>query len=132
VMVAATDPANPYGSVVKWPETSDRLARVVGARVILVNGMLACYIGRGEKQLTLFLPDDEPTRSNVARAVATSLASLVTGGRRRALLIAEVNGEKVAKSALAPFLLEAGFTATSMGYQYRAEGRGARGEGPRA
>jgi ATP-dependent helicase Lhr and Lhr-like helicase len=131
VMIGATDPANPYGSVVKWPETSDRLARVVGARVILVNGSLACYVGRGEKQLTLFLPDAEPTRSNVAGAVASSLASLVASGRRRALLIAEVNGEKVAKSALAPFLIEAGFTATSMGYQYRVESRGSRAEGSR-
>ena len=43
------------------------LMRVPGASVILVNGMLAAYIGRGEKQLSVFLPEDEPMRGMAAR-----------------------------------------------------------------
>jgi ATP-dependent Lhr-like helicase len=115
-MIAASDPANPYGTIVKWPR--EGLMRVAGASVILVNGALAAYISRGEKQLVVLLPDDEPTRSTVAREVANALASLVTSGRRRALLISEINGERVAKSEIAPFLAEAAFVPTSMGYQF--------------
>jgi ATP-dependent helicase Lhr and Lhr-like helicase len=120
VMVAATDPANPYGAIVKWPESRMALTRSVGASVILVNGALAAYVGRGEKQIALFLPEDEPSRSAVARAVANALASLVRGGARRALLITEIDDQPVAKSALAPMLAEAGFAPSSMGYQMRA------------
>ncbi|HEX7831898.1 MAG TPA: helicase-related protein, partial [Thermoanaerobaculia bacterium] len=70
VMLAATDPANPYGAIVPWPESPWGLSRSVGANVILVNGSLVCYISRGEKQLLIFLPEDEPVRSNAARELA--------------------------------------------------------------
>jgi ATP-dependent Lhr-like helicase len=120
VMLAATDPANPYGTIVKWPSSDDRaLMRVVGARVILVNGVLACYVGRGEKQLVVFLPEEEPARSMFGREIARALASLVVEGGRRALLITEVNDQPVAKNAIAPFLAEYGFTPSAMGYQIR-------------
>ena len=119
-ILAATDPANPYGAIVKWPESPWTLSRSVGAEVILVNGSMACYISRGEKQFYLFLPEDEPTRTVTARAVARALASLVVQRGRRALLVAEVNDEPVARSPLAPFLVEEGFVPTAMGYQFRA------------
>jgi ATP-dependent Lhr-like helicase len=116
-MLAATDPANPYGALVKWPAAG--LTRSVGASVILVNGQLVCYVARGEKELTVFLAEDEPSRSMMAKEVAKALASLVATGRRRALLITEVNDQPVARSAVAPFLAEAGFAPTAMGYQMR-------------
>jgi ATP-dependent Lhr-like helicase len=118
LLLASTDPASPYGAILKWP--GDGLSRSVGASVVLIDGALACWIGRGEKQISTFLPEDEPTRSRVARAVATALASFVANGVRRALLLTEVNGEAVAKSAIAPFLVGAGFIPTSLGYQMRA------------
>ena len=118
LLLASTDPANPYGAILKWP--GDGLSRSVGASVVLVDGALACWIGRGEKQISTFLPEDEPVRSRVARAVGTALASFVANGVRRALLLTEVNGEAAAKSAIAPFLVEAGFVPTSLGYQMRA------------
>jgi ATP-dependent Lhr-like helicase len=119
VMLAATDPANPYGAIVKWPESKFTMSRSVGAHVILVNGLMAAYVSRGEKQLNLFLPDDEPVRSLVAREVAHMLASLVHDGTRRAMLIAEINDEPASRSPLAPFLIEEGFAATGLGYQLR-------------
>jgi ATP-dependent Lhr-like helicase len=124
VMLAATDPANPYGAIVKWPESKFTMSRSVGAHVILVNGLMACYISRGEKQLLLFLPDDEPSRSNVAREIARQLASLVRDGTRRALLIAEIDDEPASRSPLAPFLVEQGFSTTGLGYQLRQSVRG--------
>ena len=120
VMLAATDPANPYGAIVKWPESKWTLSRSVGAQVILVNGLMACYISRGEKQLIVFLPEDEPLRTNVARAVARTLASIVLGGTRRAMLITEINDEPVARSPLASYLIEEGFSPSALGYQLRA------------
>jgi hypothetical protein len=48
------------------------------------------------------------------------LASLVTNGVRRALLIAEINDAPASKSPLGSYLAEAGFAATAMGYQMRA------------
>jgi ATP-dependent Lhr-like helicase len=118
VMLASTDPANPYGALVKWPAQGPM--RNVGSSVILVDGALAAYVGRGEKQLQTFLPDDEPRRSLVEREIAKSLARIVEGGGRRALLVTEIDGEAVSKSPLAPFLAEAGFAPTAMGYQMRA------------
>ncbi|HEX8408819.1 MAG TPA: DEAD/DEAH box helicase [Thermoanaerobaculia bacterium] len=124
VMLAATDPANPYGAIVKWPESdvgsTRTLSRSVGAEVILVNGLMACYVSRGEKSFYVFLPEDEPVRSMVGREIAKALASLVESGSRRALLISEVNEEQATKSPLAPFLAEKGFVATAMGMQLRA------------
>ena len=121
VRLAATDPANPYGAIVKWPESPWMLSRSVGAEVILVNGLMACYVSRGEKQFYVFLPEDEPVRSMVAREIAKTLAAVVTSGGRRALLVAEVNDEPASRSVLAPFLAEQGFTATAMGMQLRAK-----------
>ncbi|HEX6086487.1 MAG TPA: DEAD/DEAH box helicase [Thermoanaerobaculia bacterium] len=120
VMLAATDPANPYGAIVKWPESNWTLSRSVGAEVILVNGIMACYVSRGEKQFYVFLPDHEPARSTIAREIAKTLAALVHEGGRRALLVNEVNDEPASRSVLAPFLAEAGFVATAMGMQLRA------------
>jgi ATP-dependent helicase Lhr and Lhr-like helicase len=121
-LLSATDPANPYGAIVKWPDSPWTLSRSVGARLILVNGTMACYVSRGEKQLFVFLPEDEPLRSTVAREVARALASLVREGARRALLIHEVNDAPVSLHPIAPFLAEEGFVPTSMGYQLRAAG----------
>ena len=112
LLLAATDPANPYGAVVKWP--AQGLTRSVGASVIIVNGALACYVTRGEKELRVFLPEDEPSRSVVAKEIAKALASLVETGLRRALLFTDVD------DAIASFLIEAGFKRTSTGYQKRA------------
>ncbi len=113
VMLASTDPANPYGALVKWPALGPM--RNVGSSVILVDGALAAYVGRGEKQLVAYLPEDEPRRSLVAREIARSLARLVESGARRALLVAEFD------EALAPFLAEAGFSRTATGYQKRMQ-----------
>jgi ATP-dependent helicase Lhr and Lhr-like helicase len=125
VTLAATDPANPYGTMLKWPVTAETSAgrgptRSVGAIVLMVNGLLAAYISRGARQLTVFVPEDDPQRSTVARALARRLARFgVEGG----ILIDEINGAPAREHALAPFLTEAGFVASAMGYQVR-KGKG--------
>ena len=123
VLIAATDPANPYGNVLAWPAlpSGRSPSRSVGASVIMVNGALACYMSRGEKQIQVFLPEEEPSRSLMAREVANVLANLVATGRRKAMLLAEVNGASPADHPIAPFLLERKFIPTAMGFHLRGE-----------
>ena len=129
VVVAATDPANPYGTILKWPAGSEPAAagrgpvRSVGALTILVDGSAAGYLRRGERELLLMAPDTEPDRSRVARQVARMLMQLA-GGRdeaRRGMLIAEINGEPAAAIPLAQAFIDEGFIATAMGLQARPE-----------
>jgi ATP-dependent Lhr-like helicase len=119
VRLAATDPANPYGAILKWPagDASGRgPTRTVGASVILVNGAAAAWLARGGRQLAVYLPDDEPRRSIVAREIAASLAS---PGWPGGLLVSEINGRPAAEHPLAAFLVEAGFSSSAMGFNVR-------------
>ena len=124
LVLAATDPANPYGATLPWPRREGdgdaRAQRAAGAQVVLHDGALVGWLGRGEHNLHTFLPAEEPARSHAARALAQALAAQVDSGRRKAFLIARVDGEDVASSPLAPFLKEAGFTAGLKGYLKRA------------
>jgi ATP-dependent Lhr-like helicase len=122
ILFAATDPANAYGTTLKWSadgEAGRTPTRTVGARVILVNGALAAYIPRGGRQITVFLPEDEPARSTIGHAVARALASHARQEWHGGLLIAEVNGQDPARHPIAPFLIDAGFNASAMGFQMR-------------
>jgi ATP-dependent Lhr-like helicase len=127
--LATTDPANPYGALVPWPEwpgaQSQRASRSAGARVILVDGRLAAWVARGNRQLLASLPDDEPDRSRIGRALARELVRVAHDdpSERRGWLIAEVNGAPAAASPLGPFLIEQGFAATSGGLQLRVPRR---------
>ncbi len=114
VLLSATDPASPYGTMLPMPEVASmRPTRSVGALVILVNGALAAYISRGSRQLTVFLPEDEPARSTVGRSLARRLADLGS------VLVGEINGMPADQHPLAPFLLQAGFHPSAMGFQIR-------------
>ncbi|MEO8075846.1 MAG: crosslink repair DNA glycosylase YcaQ family protein, partial [Acidobacteriota bacterium] len=127
VVLAATDPANPFGTMLKWPGTGAAEGaggrgptRTVGSLVVLVNGSLAAYISRGGRQILVYLAEDEPARSTVGRALAHRLVSLARGeGGRGGLLIAEINGMPAADHPFAPFLIEAGFNPSAMGFQMR-------------
>jgi ATP-dependent helicase Lhr and Lhr-like helicase len=124
--LAATDPANPYGAILKWPEGGGlRPSRSVGVTVILVNGACAAYVARGGRALSIWLPDDEPNRSLTARAVADELAALAFAGTHGGLLIAEINGTPAAEHPLAAYLVESGFASSTMGFNVsrRAAGR---------
>jgi ATP-dependent Lhr-like helicase len=121
LVLAATDPANPYGATLPWPrgDGEGRAQRAAGAQVVLHDGALLAWLGRGEHNLHAFLPAEEPARTRSARALARALAAQVEEGRRKALLIARVDGEDVNASPLAPGLRESGFTAGTKGYLKR-------------
>ena len=123
VLLAASDPANPYGSVLPWLEGAGEhsMARAAGARVILVNGRLAAFFRTRNPAIRVFLPTDEPERSQMARQLAEKLArtALRYQGRRSGLLIATINEESANAHFLASFLEESGFVPTAAGFQMR-------------
>jgi ATP-dependent Lhr-like helicase len=135
IVLAATDPANPFGTMLKWPAfgkapasakaTTDKAdtesvargaTRTVGAQVILVNGHLAGYISRGGRQILAWLPEDEPQRSAIGRPLARQLATMARLG---GLIIAEVSGVPAGDHPLASFLVDAGFHPSAMGFMMR-------------
>ncbi len=116
VTLSAVDPANPHGTAIPWPERAGtRPERRAGAFVVLVDGALAAYIGRGERNLLTFLADTEPRRTRTAKAVAQALADRVDQGDRQAFLISTIDGGDPEKSPLAPHLREVGFQPGSAG-----------------
>jgi len=127
VHLAASDPANAYGRLLPWMEgsTDHNMARAAGANVILVNGRLAGYFRRRNPAIQIFLPEDEPERSRVAREVAHKLAMVAIRHqtKRSGLLIATINGDPAGEHFLAPFLEESGFTRSALGFQMRRVAR---------
>jgi ATP-dependent Lhr-like helicase len=122
LVLAASDPANAYGGLLDWPagKTEARPQRAAGALVVLGDGELLGWLGRGEHPLLTFLPEEEPARTEAARALAAALAARVTSSGARALLVPSIDGAFAADSPLARFFLEAGFVPTARGLLRRA------------
>jgi ATP-dependent Lhr-like helicase len=123
-LLAAADPANPYGAALAWPRRgeSDRrpLQRAAGAYVALVDGAAALYLERGGHSLQTLPSADDPA---VADAALAALRDLVESGRFRELVLTRIDGEPVATSAWRPRLEEAGFAAGYRGYVLRPVAR---------
>lgn len=128
VAIAATDPANPYGSVLRWPSASEEnevqsLSRSVGASVVLRNGELVAYLRRQNPNLQVFIPAEEPERTNAARDLAAFLSPRAheeaETAQRGGLLIASINGQPVQQHWLAAVLESAGFQYGPRGFHLR-------------
>ncbi len=122
IVLAATDPANPYGTILPWPERPDalRAARSAGADVVLLEGRLAAWLSVREDALLTYshgLASDEAERLRIA--VAAALAAEVQRGAKPGLLIHSVDGRPVQSSDLAAALERAGFVRTHRGYLMR-------------
>jgi ATP-dependent Lhr-like helicase len=117
LVLAATDPANAWGALLEWPATTGggRPQRAAGAVVVLHQGELLGWLGRGDHPLLTFLPIDEPDRSAAARLLAHALAERVTRAKGRALLVSTVDGVEASRCPLAPVFAEAGFSPTLHG-----------------
>jgi len=120
-LLAAADPANPYGAALPWPRRgeADRrpLQRAAGAYVVLVDGIAALYLERGGATLQTLPAADDPA---VAVIAARSLVELLVDRRMRELVIRKVDGEDVAVSRFRTLLLDAGFVAGYRGLVLRA------------
>ncbi|GAA4113479.1 Lhr family helicase [Enteractinococcus coprophilus] len=114
VALAATDPANPYGATLDWPDTEGhRPGRKAGAYVVLVNGKLALYLERGGKTLLQFSDDH-------LGPAATALEIALRRAGTDKLAIQTVNGDPLVGTELAGHLVEAGFYTAPNAVRFRA------------
>jgi ATP-dependent Lhr-like helicase len=105
IVLAATDPAQPYGAGLAWPEPSGggRPARVAGAFVVLARGELAAWLDRRGHHLVTFPAADGDDRWIEA------LVHLVKDGRVRSLEVRRIDGSPAGESPHAAGLRSAGF-----------------------
>ncbi len=101
LVLAAADPAQPYGAALPWPAGHGRPSRAAGAYVVLTDGSVAAFLERGGRSLTTFGVDPA--------SWADALASLVKDGRLRRIELVRIDGEASAESPHAERLREAGF-----------------------
>jgi ATP-dependent Lhr-like helicase len=130
LVLAATDPANPFGAALPWPErgtdpaagtAGHRPGRKAGALVVIVNGVLTLYVERGGKSLLSWVGDSDGDAERL-QAAADALALAVRDGSLGRLAVERSDGETVlaAGSAVAGALEAAGFRATPRGLRLRA------------
>jgi ATP-dependent Lhr-like helicase len=117
VLLAATDPANPFGAALPWPDHdgSHRPGRKAGALVVLVDGDLLLYVERGGKSLLSF--DDDPA---LVQPAVDALALAVREGMLGRLAVERADGAAVLSSPLGAALESAGFHPTPRGLRLRA------------
>jgi ATP-dependent Lhr-like helicase len=132
VALAATDPANPFGAALPWPDrvssgsagepgeaaAGHRPGRKAGALVVLVDGALTLYVERGGR--TLLTWTDDPERLEAATA---SLAEAARRGSLGRLTVEKADGEQLLGAGATPLRLalqSAGFVSTPRGLRFRA------------
>ena len=122
LVLAATDPANPYGAAIRWPVRPDELGdsghkpgRKAGALVVLVDGRLVLYVERGGR--TLLTWSNEP---QTLQPAVDALALAVREGHLGRLTVQRADGAGVLDSQLGRALEAAGFSATPRGLRLRS------------
>jgi ATP-dependent helicase Lhr and Lhr-like helicase len=92
---------------------------------VLRNGEMVAYLRRNNPALQIFLPAEEPERSNVARDLSRFLATLAQQEMERredhrgGMLIATINGQPAGHHFFSTFLQEAGFHVAPLGLNFR-------------
>jgi ATP-dependent Lhr-like helicase len=116
-VLAATDPASPYGAALPWPRKDDAgrrgLQRAAGASVVLANGEAVLYMERGGRSV-ITLPAFEECGARAVAALATS--PLAEG---RGLTIERIDGGPAGAAAARDTFESAGFVAGYRGLTYR-------------
>jgi ATP-dependent Lhr-like helicase len=113
VALAATDPANPYGWLLPWPELSDGQAarRATGAAVVLVDGVPILYLDSNARRLRTFAT---ATPEEIDRALP-ALRTVARGTSRGVIVLDRIGSDSALTSPLAPVLRAAGFVQS---YRY--------------
>ena len=126
LVLAATDPANPYGAALNWPERvhlpeldagrrGHQPARKAGALVVLVDGECVLYVERGGKTLLSFTAEE-----SLLQAAAGALAVSARAGSLGKLHVESADGDPIVASALGHALEQAGFRPSPRGLRLRA------------
>jgi ATP-dependent Lhr-like helicase len=116
-VLAATDPANPFGAALSWPDSpvGHLPGRKAGATVVMDAAGLALFVERGGKSLlTWCQPDDER-----AHAAVSALVDAVRGGRRPPMHLQRIDGQSVHESPWRHQLVDAGLLLTPRGLRLR-------------
>lgn len=118
-VLAATDPANPYGAALPWPPGAEggsghRPGRKAGALVVLVDGLCALFVERGGR--TVLVLDGRPDAVPLA---AGALADAVRSGAVGPLTVTTIGGEPVHTSPVVAAFESAGFGVTPKGLRIR-------------
>jgi ATP-dependent Lhr-like helicase len=119
VVLAASDPANPYGAALPWPERESagghRPGRKAGALVVMVDGQLIVYVERGGRTVLSFTED-----ADLLQPAVDALALAIRDGQLGKLSVETADGEQVRHTAFGDALSKAGFHATPRGLRLRA------------
>jgi ATP-dependent Lhr-like helicase len=108
IVLAAADPAQPYGAALPWPKRADgRAARVAGAHVVLIEGQAVLYVERGGRSL---VPLRDPEDGWLRQALGALVGFVQAGGAKR-LAVERFDSKPIAESDVLPLLVEAGFLA---------------------
>ena len=138
-VLAACDPANPYGAALPWPQRDDAdgkatggPTRSAGALVVLIDGLPIAHLTRGGKTLTTFLESlpDGIDPAEVYPRLVSALTDMVAGGVLSPLVVEKCNGSPIHKTDAAAHLREAGAGITPKGVRISA--RAAAPRAPRA
>jgi ATP-dependent Lhr-like helicase len=108
LLLAATDPANPYGASLPWPKppSGRRPARAPGAHALLRDGAAVLYLERGGRSVLRLVELDDAELASAMRALSDAVAA----GRLPKLGIEKLDGEPIVGSGHEEALLEAGFS----------------------
>ena len=123
-ILAATDPANPYGSALPWPDRKGaRPGRKAGAQVVLVDGELGAWVSRSGRRVLTFLEEGaDPAKWD---AFARALADLPGRRRRAATVVRTIDGDPPDDHPAASYLRSAGFRPSPRGWIRSPESRSA-------
>ena len=134
VVLAAADPANPYGAALPWPvrraagaghrpgaDAGHRPGRKAGALVVMVDGELVWFLERGGRSLLTFGAAHGATHDEAQRAAAGALADMVRTGQLAGIVVEKVDGTPVllATGPATDALSDAGFARTPRGLRMR-------------
>lgn len=110
LVLAATDPAQPYGTVLPWPESPGRPARSAGALVVLQQGVPLVWFDRRSHHLVTF------PGSATSSSWAGALGGLVGDGRARSVEVRKVDGKALDPSSpVGVALSQSGFVLSYRG-----------------
>jgi len=133
--IAATDPANPYGAALNWPERDEgrKPMRTAGALVVLADGRLVAWLAKdrpsssgtrsvpwGERALLTFVEEEPVDAGRTRTLIARALAGEAARAHGAPFFIDEVDGRPIDESPMAEPLRDAGFARTPRGYLKRS------------
>jgi ATP-dependent helicase Lhr and Lhr-like helicase len=114
LVLAATDPANPFGATLPWPKRDDnrRPSRVAGAHVVTLDADPVLYVERSGKGLIALRDPLDPTGAPAPwlREALQALADHVRRGRIKRLALERFDGDPIVGSPFEPLLVEIGFS----------------------